>query len=85
MRENITGDIAGAQEHLVNPRMVLGELDLHPKPVGCVGVAPDLSAFKTQSHWDTDFDGAPKSNRRVRGAYASPGVSGWRLQSGLKP
>lgn len=85
VRENITGPIAAADDHLVNPRMVLGELDLHPKTGRCDGSPLDLSAFKTQADWGADFDGAPKANSRMRGAYAIPGSVGWRLQSGLKP
>jgi hypothetical protein len=84
VRDNVTGSVAHASDHLVNLRMILGELDLHPKPGRCEGPPLDLSAFKTQTAWDADFDGAPKGNDRVRGAYATPGASGWRLQIGLK-
>jgi hypothetical protein len=84
--ENVTGPMTAAEEHLMNPSMVPGEMDFHPKPGRCEGTALDLSAFKTQTAHDVDFDGAAKGDGRFRGAYARPAAaSQWRLQGGLKP
>jgi len=85
VRDNITGAVGAAGDHLVKPLAALGELDLHPKPGRCEGAPLDLSAFRMQTGFDLDFDGTTKGERRVRGAYAGPGpVSAFRLQSGLK-
>jgi hypothetical protein len=83
--ENVTGTAADAALHLMNPQMSLGALDLRPKAGSCEGASLDLSAFTTETAFDLDFNGASKGERRIRGAYAIPNASGWRLQSGLKP
>lgn len=84
--ENITGPVGDAALHLVNPQMKLGTLDLHPKPGSCEGTLLDLAAFTAETAFDLDFSGASKGARRIRGAYATPGMmSDWMLQSGIKP
>lgn len=86
VRDNITGPVAAAGEHLINPSLVPGEMDVRPKPGRCEGAPLDLSGFISQTAFDLDFDGASKGERRFRGAYSRLGkASGWRLQNGLKP
>ncbi|MDP1588354.1 MAG: hypothetical protein Q8M07_11455, partial [Prosthecobacter sp.] len=83
VRDNITGPVADAVLHLVNPQMTLGTLALHPKPGSCEGTPLDLSPFATETAFDLDFNGTSKGERRIRGAYAAK--AGWMLQSGIKP
>lgn len=85
VKENVTGPVEASVDYLNQPQMIPGEIDMHPRPSRCEGAPLDLSAFTTETAFDLDFSGASKGERRIRGAYASPGVAGWRLQSGLKP
>lgn len=85
VRENLTGDIAAAQAHLIAPNADLGALDLTPKSGHVQGAPLDLAAFAQDTHFDLDFTGAPKKNNRHRGAYASPAAGrSWRLSQTLK-
>lgn len=83
--ENVTGTVADAALHLVNPETTLDALDLRPKAGRCEGASLDLTTFASETAFDLDFNGESKGQRRFRGAYANPGASGWRLQSGMKP
>ncbi len=84
--ENVTGTVADAALHLVNPQMALGTLDLHPKPGSCESAPLDLSAFANETAFDLDFSGASKGERRFRGAHAGSATGpGWTLQSDIKP
>lgn len=83
--ENLTGAISSAVDHLVNPSLVLGKMDFHPKRGQCQGPPLDLSAFSAQTGYDVDFDGNPKGSRHFRGAYAGEGAKpGWPLQGAVK-
>ncbi|MGV3756449.1 MAG: right-handed parallel beta-helix repeat-containing protein [Verrucomicrobiota bacterium] len=81
--DNLTGPVADAQKHLVNPSPVSGGLDLHPLPGRCEGPPLDLSSLSSETAFDLDFDGFPKGDRRLRGAYS--GYQGWKVQKSLKP
>jgi len=84
--ENVTGPIAAASKHLVNPDFSSATLDLRPQPGRCEGAPVDLSPFAAQSAFDLDFDGASKGSRRFRGAYANSGAPPrWQPGKSLKP
>jgi hypothetical protein len=45
-----------------------------------------LSAFAGELAFDRDFNGASKTSRTFRGAYAGEGVNpGWPLRAQIKP
>lgn len=81
--ENVTGPVEAAVDHLHQPLLIVGEMDMHPKQGRCVGTALDLAPFASETAFDVDFNGVAKTNQRHRGAYAAPG--GWKLQRGVKP
>jgi hypothetical protein len=81
--ENITGPVDASVDHLTQPQLIVGEIDMSPKPGRCEGAALDLAPFASETAFDLDFNSVAKTNRRHRGAYAAPG--GWRLQRGIKP
>lgn len=82
---NITGAVAEAGVHLVNPTAQLGVMDLHPKPGCCLGETLDLSAQAEDAGFDRDFDHALKGRFLVRGAYAgSSSPAAWRPDAILK-
>jgi len=84
--ENITGPVEASVDHLNQPQMIPGEIDLHPRLGRCEGPPLDLSTFKDDTAFDVDFDGTAKGDRRFRGAYAGPAKQGgWRLQRAVKP
>ncbi len=79
---NVTGKPAEAASAFVNPQA----LDFHPRPGRLEGSPLDLSPFQAETDFGLDFDGNPKGNRRVRGAYTGPSnAKTWRVQRGLKP
>lgn len=79
---NVTALLADAALHLTDPEA----LDFHPRPGRCEGAPIDLSPFQAETDFDVDFDGAPKGDRRFRGAYAGPAnEASWRVRRALKP
>lgn len=84
--ENVTGPVEAAVDHLHQPELIEGEMDMRPRPGRCAGVAIDLTPFATETAFDLDFDGVSKTTRRHRGAYAGSSESkSWPLQRSLKP
>jgi hypothetical protein len=84
--ENVTGTVADAALHLVNPQMTLDTLDLRPKPGRCEGTPLDLAAFANETAFDVDFGETSKGARRFRGAYVIPAAGpGWMPKAGIKP
>jgi hypothetical protein len=81
---NVTGSIEDAAMHLLNSRLVLGELDLRPRPGHCEGEPLDLSPLASEAASNTDFSGHPRRDRS-RGAYSDAPGAHWRLQAGIKP
>ena len=83
--ENLTGPIHAAADHLIQPTLGLGAMDLHPKAGQCQGQPIDLASIQTHVDFDADFDGEAKGPRTHRGAYAGRGGKpGWVLQRARK-
>jgi len=83
--ENLTGPINAAADHLIQPTLQLGAMDLHPKAGQCQGPPIDLASIQTHVDLDVDFDGQAKGPRTHRGAYAGRGGKpGWVLQRARK-
>jgi len=81
--DNITAPIQAAADHLINPSLTLGQVDLRPRPGHCQGPPLDLSAFRAEADFDKDFAGNPKDGHR--GAYAAGGSKPvWLLQKAIK-
>jgi hypothetical protein len=83
--ENLTGPINTAADHLIQPMINLGEMDLHPKAGQCQGPPVELASIQKRVDFDVDFDGRDKGPRTHRGAYAtSGGEPAWVLQQARK-
>lgn len=83
--ENVTGPIAAAAGELVNPHLLGDSPDLSPQAGHCTGPPLDVTAFTGETAFDLDFNNHTKGDRRVRGAYSSPGPNrGWKLQQAQK-
>lgn len=83
---NVTGATAEAAEHLMNPRLILGEVDLHPKEGHCAADDTKHPFFKTLGEYDLDFDKVSRRRGWFPGAYAGPARAvSWPLQSAVKP
>jgi len=87
--ENLTGPINAAADHLIQPTLQLGKMDLHPKAGQCQGPPIDLASIQTHGDSDldfqVDFDGQSKGPGTHRGAYAGRGGKpGWVLQRARK-
>jgi len=83
--ENLTGPISAAADHLLQPTLQLGTMDLHPKAGQCQGLPIDLASFQTHADFDVDFDGQAKGPHTHRGVYADQGGKpGWVLHRARK-
>jgi hypothetical protein len=67
------------------PSFVLGSMDFFPRPGRVTGPSLDLSKFTTETDYDRDFNGTPKSPFLFRGAYSGEGTNpGWVLRAEKK-
>lgn len=84
-KDNIEASFAAAAEYVVNPSMVLGDMDFYPLPDKATGSPLDLAKFANHVDHDRDFNGSSKGDRRFRGAYAGDGANpGWTLDEERK-
>ncbi|MBI4612043.1 MAG: hypothetical protein HY720_00370 [Planctomycetes bacterium] len=82
---NLVDSVANARKHVARPGTELGRIDFHPLAGRCTGPALDLSPFRAHADFDHDFDGNPKGEARIRGAYAGEGASrAWKLDRAFK-
>jgi len=85
--DNVTASYASADDYLLNPDGDLdeGELDLFPLTGTLLADAMDMTAFKSFSDWDLDFNGDLRT-AVFRGAYAGEANNnGWILAIDIKP
>lgn len=86
-RDNVTGSIAAAATHFVQPSYTLGGMDFYPR-AGQLQGSPLAYPASFASHADAmmDFNGRSKGSLAFRGAYAGESTNpGWRLDAALKP
>ena len=85
LRDNIGAAVSAATTYVVQPSLVLGQMDFYPRVGQAQGSALDLSRFSGHPHYDLDFNGAPKAPLAFRGAYAGAESNpGWRLDAAEK-
>lgn len=84
-KENIELTVADAPTIVKAPSKTLGAMDFYPLPGKSTGAALDLSSFSSDTAWDVDFNGTPKTPPIYRGAYHGSGANpGWPIGAGLK-
>ncbi|HEY3235256.1 MAG TPA: hypothetical protein VGJ84_11075, partial [Polyangiaceae bacterium] len=86
VRENLV-DLAGAAgAYVVNPSVVLGQMDFYPLVGKCQGPPLDLSAVSSELDYDRDFNWTTKGSFTFRGAYVGEGTNpGFQLAADVKP
>jgi len=84
--DNLVVPAADLAKAVVHASGELGELDLRPLEGACAGPPLSLEPFAVDTDFDRDFDGAPKGEARLRGAYQRTEAPGaWRPADGIKP
>jgi hypothetical protein len=82
---NIHDTVANAPDYVVNPSLLLGEMDFYPLPGMAQGTPLDLGMFTAEADYDRDFNGDSKGSFVFRGAYAGEGTNpGWQLDDEIK-
>jgi hypothetical protein len=82
---NLVVPILEADRYVSNPSLVWGEMDFHPRPDACRGPALALAPFSSHTDFDLDFNGMPRRDETLRGAYGDSGTNpGWRLHKRIK-
>jgi hypothetical protein len=83
---NIVDTFASAGNYVNAPSLVLGTMNLYPKPNTVKGSSLDMTKFTSHVQYDLDFNGTSKGSFQFRGAYAGEGTNpGWTLNAEKKP
>lgn len=88
--DNLVAAFEDAPKYLKSPSLAIGSMDFYPLPGKCQGAPIDLSLFQTNTEYNLDFNGTPKTEYKgvvaFRGAYAGEAANpGWQLAAGVKP
>ena len=82
---NVTGSLAAAADHLVDPFGGLGAVDLFPKPGKLQATGVDTTFASGLVDWNVDFNRMPRLSS-FRGAYSDDGVNtGWQPALQIMP